>query len=356
MTLRSATRISGGFAAVLAVLGVLAGCTDSEPATPTTTTTTSTSRTPPPTPPDEGLRPVKIPYGDGIAFVLHETAAQVLCQALSATEWKDAMGGEVGRRVDASSVDGTCVLISGWLEVSLSLRVLDLASVGPEVERIAGRSVRLDVNPSGSSAYAGAAVVPLGEQNVPAQQRVLAHPVLYVSAQMKGLETNPHLGELVRRLLGAVLPKLTHEGPPTPAYDGAGDLPYTPTEPIPGVQLADLPPTVQSLVLCTAALKELKRKPNPEKVLLNAVGECQISGPEGIFIEVDRFGGPVPNGFTIANHRAYVGGRGVEIHLLDMKSRNSRTYYLTLRLNRKDLDLDAKRAWAEKVAAPLLAT
>lgn len=79
----------------------------------------------------------------------------------------------------------------------------------------------------------------------------------------------PLIGGEHERIAGRVemlLPRLTFNGPPTPVYDDAGTLSFTPTEPIPQVLLVDLPSTVQSLVLCTAVLKTLNRKAAPGEI------------------------------------------------------------------------------------------
>ncbi|HCT81735.1 MAG TPA: hypothetical protein DGT23_35180 [Micromonosporaceae bacterium] len=354
-SLSGTTRVPRPLTAVLVALTMATACTATEPAAPPTTSSTPVMRPPRPTPPDTGLRTVRMAYGDGIAFVLPETAAQAICGALSAAEWREVVGAQVGRRVNASAADGTCVVVSGWLVIELTMSDFAIDSIGSEDETIAGRRVRFrPAARGGGSVAAAAAVVPIGEQDLPAQQRVNADPVLYVHARMEGLEDHPDLDGLVRRMLATLLPRLTHDVPPTPVNDAAGHLAYTPTEPVAGVALADLPRTVQSLVLCTSVLKTGRRPPKPGQISVNSVGECYISGPDRTFAAVDRFAGPVAVEFTIAGHSAHVGSRGVEIELLRMTTESGRTGYVVLRLDRHDLDPNQLRAWAEQVATPLL--
>src|SRR5262245_16073384 len=97
----------------LLVVAALAGCSTPDPAPrpdPATTTTTTTV----PTPADKGLRPVTMTYRDGLAYVFAETAAQALCHALTPAEWRDVLGGDVGRTIDDSGGDSAaCVVVSG---------------------------------------------------------------------------------------------------------------------------------------------------------------------------------------------------------------------------------------------------
>lgn len=339
-------------AVLVALAAVGTACTNDQPGGQAIATGSSTTRPPRPTPPDNGLRPVRLVYGDGIAHVLPETAAQMICGALPKAAWREAMGGDVGRTVSGSAAEGKCVVTSGSLEVELQMTQFDVDSILAEDESIAGRTVRLRPTPSPRVASAAAAVVPLGEQDVPTQQRIVAYPVLYVNARVEHLDTGPDLIALLRRLLAALLPKLTTNGPPTPTEVIPQRLTYTPTEPVAGVALYDLPRTVQSLVLCTAVLKVSSIAPQADNLLVNAVGECSISRPS-ILAKIDPFANPVESQFTVAGHPAQISSLGVEIDLLTMTTEYDRTTHVALRLNRHYSDPAQLRPWAEKVATQL---
>lgn len=339
-------------AVLMALAAVGTACTNGQPDSRATATGSPTTRPPRPTPPDKGLRPVRPVYGDGIAHVLPETAAQMICGALSKAEWREAMGGDVGRTVYGSAAEGKCMVTSGSLVVELQMTQFDIDSILADDESIAGRTVRLRPTSSPRIASASAAVLPLGEQDVPTQQRVIAYPVLYVNARVEHLDTSPDLIALLRRLLAALLPKLTTNGPPTPTKVIPQRLTYTPTEPVAGVALHDLPRTVQSLVLCTAVLKVSGIAPQPDDLLVNAVGECSISRPS-IFAKIDPFANPVANQFSIAGHPAHISSLGVEIELLSMTTEYDRTTHVALRLTRRYSNPAQLRPWAEKVATQL---
>jgi hypothetical protein len=160
--MRGAIRI----AAVLAVASLVGtACTnDRNGAQPTTTTGTSTTRSPKPAPPDRNLRNVARAaiYSDGIAYVLPETAAQMICGALSPAEWRTVLGSDVGRAV-YGDVDAKCRLSAGSVTIDMTRTVQVLGAVG---ERIADRRVSIEPSSaSGRVAAAQAALVPLAEQD-----------------------------------------------------------------------------------------------------------------------------------------------------------------------------------------------
>lgn len=242
------------------------------------------------------------------------------------------------------------------LVVDLERTVHTLGTAG---ELIAGRRVEVDgSSSSGHVAAASAALVSLGEQDIAEQQRVGARPVLRLLARTTGIDQNPpDLPALLRRLLAALLPKLTPAGPATPVYDDAGKLTYTPTEPIPGVPIYDLPQTVQALVLCTAVLHEAGIRPQPGDVFVNSVAECGVDRLR-IFAKVDQFLDPVAESspYNVAGRPAEERTDvGVVINLLTMPAEYDRTKHLTLRLT-NHAPPARLRAWAEKVAARVLTT
>jgi hypothetical protein len=348
-------------AAVLAAAALVSAACTSDPTGSqlTTTTSASTTRSSKPAPPDTNLRNVARAaiYGDGIAYVLPETAAQMICGALSPAEWRTVLGSDVGRAV-YGDVDAKCRLSSGSVTIDMTGTVQALGAVG---ERIADRRVTIEPSSaSGRVAAAQAALVPLAEQDIPAQQRVGAEPVLHLLAQttidLEQADAAPDLlPGLLRRVLAALLPRLTPHGPATPV-EAAGTLTFTATEPVAGVPIYDLPQTVQSLVLCTVVPRESGIKPSVGGIFVDSVSECQIGKPARIFTKVDRFLPAVQEQFTIAGHPAQeIADVGIVIDLLTMPNEyGTEARHLTLRLQnyRSSAQL---RAWAGKVAPPLLA-
>jgi hypothetical protein len=334
---------------------VSTACTDSGPGTQPTNT--SSSRTPPakPAPPDQNLRDVTkaMIYSDGIAYVLPETAAQLLCGALSPAEWRQIIGTDVGRTVYGGA-GAKCVVSTGALVIDLQTTV---EALGGEGERIAGRRVKVDDSSSSKRvAAASAAVVALGELDIPAQQRVGAEPVLHLVARMTDVDRDaPDLPALLHQLLAVLLPRLIPTGPATPVYDAAGKLAYTPTEPVAGLPIYDLPRTVQSLVLCTVVLRETRIKAQSASILVNSVGECNISTLH-IFAAVTQFLPPVAESspYKIAGRPAEeIPDIGIVINLLSIPTEYERTEHLTLRLNNY-APAAQLRGWAEKVAQQIL--
>lgn len=355
--MRGTVRLAA-FLAAVALVG--AACTTDHPgAQPTTTTSMSTTRSSKPAPPDKNLRNVAraVIYRDGIAYVLPETAAQMICGTLSPAEWRTVLGSDVGRAV-YGDVDATCRVSTGSVTIDMTRTVQALDAEG---ERIADRRVTIEPSSaSGRVAAAQAALVPLAEQDIPAQQRVGAEPVLHLLAQttidLDQADPAPDLlPGLLRQVLATLLPRLTPDGPATPV-EVSGKLAFTATEPVAGVAIYDLPQTVQSLVLCTVVPRESGIKPPVGGIFVDSVSECQISKPVRIFTKVDRLLPAVQEQFTVAGHPAQeMADVGIVIDLLTMPNEyGTEARHLTLRLQnyRSSAQL---RAWAEKVAPPLLA-
>lgn len=344
-------------AAVLAAVGLAAAaCTDSDPtAQPTTAPSSSITRPAQPAPPDQNLRDVTkaMLYSDGIAYTLPETAAQMICGALTPNEWSDVLGSTVGRTV-FGGVDASCVIDTGILSVQLKM-VIDY--VGTNAERINGRAVKVDPSPFKERAYASAAVVSVGELQTQEQQRFGAEPVLRLSAKMAALhDATQDLNAMVRRLISLLVPRLAPaDKPPTPLPDARGILTYIPTEPVAGVKIHDLPRPVQSHVLCTAVLRVTGIKLSQTAAKVNSVGECYIPRLQ-ISAEVDPFEPPIGESspYKVAGRPAFEQlGTGILINLLTAQSEYSRPASVTLRLERT-LPSSELRTWAEKVANALL--
>lgn len=337
-------------AALLAAVLASAACTYSHPATPQNAAPSSrTSSAATPAPPDQNLRDVTkaVLYHDGIAHVLPETSAQMICGALTPAEWSQTLGGPVGRTV-FGGVDASCVVDTGSLSVHLRMVVDDLGTHG---ERINGR--RVNIGPRNASA----AVVAAGEQDIPAQQRISAQPVLYVQTRLPALqEPIQDLPVLLRRLLTVLLPRLARAGKPaTPVTDAAGTLVYTPADPVAGVAIHDVPRTVQSRVLCTAVLRVSGITPTVADILVNAVGECVIYKYR-IVAKIDQFEPPIgaSSPYTVAGYPAFEHpGTSIVINLLTTRPEYGSARAITLRLER-DLPRVELRQWAEKVAQAVL--
>ena len=217
---------------VAALLGVVmvAGCTAEEPA-PAPDTTHRKWPTH-----DQWLRPVDMTYRDGLAYVFAETSAQALCDALNATEWDMVLGDGVARVVQSGSTGHECMVVRGSLTIRLEMTAeepFDLAEA--ESGDIDGHHAWL------RTGYAAVEVAPRGSPSP-------ARPLL----SMTTTDQDPHtrwkeVDAKLRRLLTMLLTRLAHDGPATPV-DGV----FTPTEPVRGVPLSDLPRPVQALVLCSA--------------------------------------------------------------------------------------------------------
>jgi len=235
--------------------------------------------------------------------------------------------------------------------------------LGAEGERVAGRRVTIEPSSaSGRVSAADAALVPLAEQDVPAQQRVGAEPVLHLVARTTDLD-QPDLPPdllpgLLRRVLASLLPKLTPDGAPATPVEVGGKLAFTAIQPVPGVPIYDLPQTVQSLVLCTVIPQVTGIKPPQAAIFVDSVSDCVISQPVRIFAKIDRFLPPVREQFKIAGHPAQEvtdHDIGIVIDLVAIPNKyGSEPRHLALRLQNYEPAAQL-RAWAEKIATQLLA-
>ena len=267
---------------VLAVASLVNGCT--------TVSEDQPSATAPPPPRDAGLRPVSLPFGDGLPYVAAETAAQGICQALSPEAWRELLGGPVGRTVE----DGlTCVVTGADVTVRLRMRELVL-DPDAEVVTIAGHRVRF------GEREAATALLPVGEQDQEAQLLSGTLPVLHAEGP----------DETLRELFAALLPVLVHDGPRVPVPDADAVVPYTPTAPLPGVRLVDLPWPVQGLVLCTA-LAAVTGAP-ADRVQVGRKGGCEVPDTLAIVLAEFAMGQPAQ---AVAGKPATVDGDRVYVAL-----------------------------------------
>ncbi|HEY0448983.1 hypothetical protein [Actinophytocola sp.] len=248
---------------------LLSGCTGGDPAPPSRTSPPRTSA-PAPVPADSGLRPVRITYGDGIGYVPWETSAQALCQALTPQQWREALGGEVGRRIQSDELGSTCVVDSETLGLTLSMGNKSSNDLS-YTDTVGGRPAAMAVQKGSASAVV--AVLPAAATDAK------PHPLLFAALTPR-TDVRPDLDTTIRRILGSLVPKLTTDGPPTPVPGADGFVPYVPTEPVAGVPLPDLPRPVQGLVLCTALARAFHGAADPGHVVIGDDGGCTLSNPK----------------------------------------------------------------------------
>ncbi|SDI38636.1 hypothetical protein SAMN05192558_11580 [Actinokineospora alba] len=330
-------------AAVIAALSLVAGCAADDPHG-----AVGTLPADPPAPPpaaDRHLRPVPMPAGDGIVHVRGETAAQALCHALSPEEWEAALGGPVSRSYGLAPSGEACEVESGVLRVELAMTKHGLATTGTVDEKVAGRPARFA---SGDGhAVAAVAIVTLGLKSVKEQvESEAAAPVFHASATVRGTEHWGSVMSRLRELVAVIVPRLAAPGPPTPFVEGVQDLPFTPTAPPPGVPLVDLPRPIQSLVLCTAAAR-LLRKPDSE-VRPSATGYCRIGE---VTLYVTDFGRPGSKDTPVAGRPAAIDKAKVEVELLRLPNEFSARYIVLQIVGGADVQAFAEQLCPEVLVA-----
>lgn len=333
--------------ASLMAVAVLAGCSSPDPAPPSPTGTSTTSSKAWPTPEDSGLRPVTVPYRDGLAYVMEETSAQALCHALSPAEWRELFGGDVGRTVEHLGGGVSCTAVSGPMTVHATMihgSLLDTSAGDPH--DIGGHQAWISTGESDSRAWAAAEVASRSAPD-PAQS------VLYLSASMEFRETRDGLDDLLRELLTILLTRLAHDGPATPVKDASGRVPFAATPPVPGVRLLDLPRPVQGLVLCTA----MANIGAPHGIRTNMVAQCFADGDgrRALVVENTTDGGPAQ--FTVGGRPARFGPSGallVDIaELPDTVTASSGVEYVQLMLDWRNADQTTMREWADRFVGQL---
>ncbi len=240
----------------VAVASLTSGCTTVGQDVPPTGTEQDA-----PMPEDSGLRPVSLPYGDSLPYLAPETSAQAICQALPARRWRELLDGAVGRTIYDRS---TCVVTGEDVTVKLRMRELVL-DPDAEVVTIAGHQVRI------GEQQAATALLPVGEQDAEAQLLSRTLPVFHAEGP----------DEILRDVFAALLPVLVNDGPPVPAPGADGEVPYTPTAPVAGVVLVDLPAPVRGLVLCTAVLAATGAP--ADQVHIGANGSCDVGETSAMF-------------------------------------------------------------------------
>jgi hypothetical protein len=187
-------RVVRGVLVPLSMVAVLAGCA-MDPTSPTSTTSHTASTT-------VKLRPVTIPYRDGLVYTLPETSAKALCHALSLQEWHSLLGTEAARTIEIDH-GFSCVVASGSRTISMSM-VSTEPSAPPrdrETERIGGYPAWTEHHE---------AVIDL----VDGPDTTWAKPYLHVTVAAEPGDYDQR--DLLRRLVTTLLTKLTHDGPATP--------------------------------------------------------------------------------------------------------------------------------------------
>jgi hypothetical protein len=305
------------------VLGaLLAACTATpEPGPPPASTTRQAAA-------DDGLRPVDLPYRDGIGSVWPETAAQAICQALSAEQWGAALGGPVRRSVTGEAPLGVRCEIATEA-VTLTLHMSDRA-IDRMTDRIAGHPARIVVHNPGALAEASVELVP------GAQRPVLAAAIDGDSAT---------LDDVLRRAVTEVVPTLLPDGPATPVPDFAGRLAYPPAAAVPAVPLQDLPAGAQALALCAALAGQTDPAPVAKDVQAtvdDGAATCQWRVPE--FVWATLVPGTTETGTEIAGRPAQVAEGKVTVALGGQG----------LLILQRSADAAALRAWAGQVVGGLV--
>jgi hypothetical protein len=321
----------------LLVAALLAGCSaeDAQPPPPA------------PLPPDFGLRPVTMPYGDGIAYVQEETSAQLLCQALDPTRWRDVLGTPVSRTVQNSLYSSQCVLDNATLAMEVSTELFSQDEIGPRLETVHGRPARIGAD-SEKAMHGAAELLPVAAAD-PGSRKGMN---LYVRAVAKqGAE--PGLPGMVRGTLEALMPAILNDKPKTPGWP----VKFEHTKPAEEVALLDLPAPVQARVLCSALHDDSGTGPTAHETTLGRTNACLVvkSGETRqarLDIEYalrDSMGGE----FTIAGLPARVNDDEARIILRTVPGEPSGTIYHVLVLRRQGLGVAALRVWAEAIAALL---
>ncbi len=300
---------------------------------------------PPSFPPDFGLRPVTMPYGDGIAYAQEEPSAQLLCQALDPARWRDVLGAPVSRKVQNTVYRSECLLDNATLAMEVSTERFPLAEIGSRPESVHGRPARIGAD---SDKAMHGAVELLSATTVEPDKGTN----LYVRAVAKqGAE--PGLPGMVRRTLEALLPVILDDKPKSPGWP----LKFAHTEPVEGVALLDLPAPVQARVLCSALYDDAGIGPlASEADLVQSNGCSVLKSDETRQVRLDTedtlrdsMGGE----FTIAGLPARVNDDEARLILRAVPGEPSGTVHEVLVLKRAGLGVAALRVWAEAMATRL---
>jgi hypothetical protein len=311
----------------LSVVAVLAGCAK-DPTSPTSTTSHTTSTT-------AKLRPVTIPYRDGLVYTFEETSAQALCHALSPQEWHSLLGAEAARTIEIDH-GFSCVVTSGSLTISMSM-VSTEPSAPPrdhDTERIGGYPAWTKPDE---------AVIDL----VDGPDTTWAKPYLHVTVATEPGDHDQR--DLLRRLVTTLLTRLAHNGPATPVDNADGALTFAPTPPVPGVRLSDLPRPVQALMLCTA----MTQTGAPNVTYVNMAGECTADDSNrraSVTVE-DNDGGPAR--FTIGGRPARFNRGAIVITLAELPWDGPEHLYVQLTVEWLFADQATAKAWADQFVTQL---
>jgi hypothetical protein len=315
-------------AAALVIVVLVAGCASQVPRpAPTTNRAWPTH--------DQGLRPVEMPYHDGLAYVFDETAAAALCGALSSGDWEMLFGKDVVRVVER----GTCRVDSGPLTVHAEMTSAFPAYLtDARTEVIDGHQAWL------TTQSAVAEVAPRGA-GAPAK------PLLSLEVSVSDPAARAdEVASKLEKLLTAMLAELAHDGPATPV-DGT----FTPTAPVLGVPLSDLPRPVQALVLCTAMAGTAGAPAGiPAGALRPSLdGRCGVAGdPRSAMVAVHEYR-PGPQQFTVAGRPAGFGDDGVLwMDLVELPAVVG-TRYVELTLSWPGVLQPVVREWADRTVVQL---
>lgn len=310
-----------GVLVLLSVVTVLAGCA-MDPKSP-----------PPdslPVPKTTALRPVTIPYRDGLAYTYEETSAQALCHALSPREWHSLLGADVTRTIEIDH-GFDCVVTGGSLTVRMSMVSTEPFPLGrdSEPERMGGYP---------AWAVPDEVVVDLAD----GRRTTWARPYLHI--RVAGGDQR----DLLRPLVTSLLARVAQAGPATPVENAGGVLAFTPTEPVPGVRLADLPMPVQALVLCTA----MTRTGATAISNINMSGQCAADEHLASVSVEDDDGGPAR--FAVGGRPARFTRHGaIVITLAEVPWHDPAHLYFRLTLEWWSADRASTTAWADQFVAKI---
>jgi len=252
---------------VLACVAILlGGC--SEPGDETPQTTAETARPKNPLLEDRGIRPVRMATGQALTWVAPETASQILCQTLDKEQWKDLLGGEVGRLAGGAPSAG-CVITSAASSVTVELFQAHEA-LDPEFT-VGGRPAAND--------RAQIRVALTDDALAPTLNKGARSVLTITVNQPPDLDTAA-TRELQTRVLTELVPPLAERSEAVPVLDDLGTVAYVSTPLAPGGEIVDLPTPIQALQLCTVLRERLgltRRSPEADKI----TSDCEVSLPDG---------------------------------------------------------------------------
>lgn len=202
------------------------------------------------------LRPVVLPCGEQIAFLLPETRAQVLCQALTPDEWATALGSKPVRLQPDLKDDGGCRASTDQYEIILELTDRTHPSAKAR-DDIGGRAAR-------QTTFAGSQFLEVRLTDKTGERGYAGHrltPYLTVLGAAD-IDIQPRAEQVAQ----ALVPKLTRPGAALP-HKGE----YASTALPAGIPVTDPDVPTISRILCTIGLSAAQR--TPDNSILSYTGD-----------------------------------------------------------------------------------